>query len=442
MFVGYLNYQDQTNSENRPSLDSPGDKIDDPDGITFDRDLLRYLNIIQATSDQYRVSNKGANSHLMIIDEGLNPLTWNELITHWQQNYGVTPQITYIRVAISDWQSEDPDVTYQKTTNPNNPIVQERDETNSEGIHGSMMVSCALQVMPKGHIYIVDMFSDNWQYINSGNFQENSNYATTLRLSLDAINYYNLPVDTVSISQSLKYHPTATGSFNTGAYNHFRQRIQYYRNTKKIQFFVSSSNEDYWNQESDLYISDWWKMNFPACYPEVVAVGALYDDKDGYFTAGSASSSGYTGWRVDYDHFPTATGYVKWGSVFQASPTRHFPGFVAPGFDVDVLFSWGYPLQAKHMITDGGTSESTVILASIASQVYHNFYWVPASPWAVYDVLRRTAESPLSYYPYDGQKVNNPVAGSYNEYTYSWSYHMGYGCSDFIDAYNYATEYS
>jgi len=174
------------------------------------------------------------------------------------------------------------------------------------------------------------------------------------------------------------------------------------------------------------------KIAYPAAFDGVIAVGAIFDDPDGYLTDGTRFDTAYTGHRVTKSITSYYRGNAAWGSNYGSNLD-----FVAPGFDIEAISyrNEGYQGSSsdiRYVIVDG-TSYAAPIIAGVAALVWYTYYKVLdrfPTPDEVYDALKYTAEND----PSDPEKVPIPIL---NGERYSYIIHqvyVGYGVVDAYDA--------
>jgi hypothetical protein len=359
----------------------------------FDYDALEWINVIEAR-DIISENEDMPEVTVAIIDTGIDPDIWKHV-----ENKGCDIMLYVRPEEYFDWGWKWPwewgwKWRYITADNPDNPYVKDRGYG-----HGSMVISVIAQIVPKVKIIIFDVT------YNRGSVDLYAVEAA-LRWIINNMKVYDIDVINMSFGSENDLAP------------YYDELHNLYTNYNVI--FVAGSG----NKDKNKYI-------YPASFEEVISVGGIFDDPDGYLTFVNAGKfpTQYSGHRVEESVYKE----VRHTKEAMGSTFNDKIDFVAPMFDIEVLFS---PGQKVSVIANDGTSLSAPIVAGSITLIFHSYYEIfgtEPTPKIVYEALQQTAEQSLDEQdatpkPIINGKVNDIVKKS--DYT-------GWGCIDVFDAISY-----
>ncbi|NIQ05037.1 MAG: S8/S53 family peptidase [Candidatus Korarchaeota archaeon] len=358
-------------------------------GDGYDNDLLDWINIEELSNDyQLDLSDVG----IAILDSGLDPYVWQYMIDH---TYGTNLDITYIRVKWVSWRFWDP-YDYIIEDSPYGD-TQAQDEDG----HGTWVTYTTWQVL-RGV-----MSSSPSIYLFDIDFPAYPNRRAEVIGALKWIYNHQEGTDIEIVSMSYGF-----SSSNNGEHTW----ISKLTNDYPCVCFAASGNDD--KNE----------IAYPARYSEVIAIGAHYDDHDGYLTDNQEFSSADVGHRVTSSisgkYFP----HPSWGSNYGENLD-----FAAPGFDVEIMNPEDAPTYYQAGVVDG-TSFACPISAAVGVIVQHAA--APADDVGIdkaqlYTILEKSAE--LYQYPRGEYEVPRPRIRQ--DHLKSYCLELGHGGIDAYDAY-------
>jgi hypothetical protein len=295
------------------------------DGI--DLEAQAWLNIDIANSIfEYNLIEK---SRIAVIDSGLATSAWTYIEDNWKSDV-----VTYIRCneVLKLWPlpfSWEWDGTYSVTTDPNDPIV-----TDLNG-HGTAVTSILANALPRAEIVFIAIQRGHPSMVEGA-------------LRWVKANHETFNIKTVSIS---------TGA--SSDYERFHDEVSFlYDHGVTITCAAGNNGAS----ESACY---------PAGFSETLAIGAHYDDLDGFLEdgtpfmeAGNIVTADRSRLTYEYDN--------AWSSM--CGPVLDF---VTPGYDIEFLQVSNNDDGDIQFSIGGGTSFSTPLAAAITSWVidtYHYFH--------------------------------------------------------------------
>jgi len=372
-----------------------------PDG--FDYDALEWVNVVEAR--ELIPENEDMSEVLVaVIDTGIDPDVW-EYIEERGGDIAL-----YVRIE-KYWEWWDvfhlfPKFRYIIANDPQSPNVRDH------GLgHGSSVASVIFQVAPKVSIIMFDVadLDRNGRYLGI----DFSRVESALQWIVDNMGQYD--IDIISMSIGIDRKPSE-----------LQDEIKTLYEKYGVNLFASAGNEDR------------NKYFYPASFDEVISVGGIFDDPDGFLTLASAGKfkTEYSGLRV------TESKYKEFRQEFEAIGSTYNDklDFVAPMFDVEVLWfkrNGNQPgTDDVDVISADGTSFSTPIAVGTAALAFHAYYErfeMEPSPSLIYETLKQTAET----YPSIQDTTPRPILnGKVYDVVYKSDY-VGWGCVDAYDAVTY-----
>jgi subtilisin family serine protease len=214
----------------------------------------------------------------------------------------------------------------------------------------------------------------------------------------------------------------------------FKDEIERLYNEFGVIFVASAGNKDH---EEYLY---------PASFDEVISVGGIFDDPDGYLTRAISKrfNIGYSGSRV------TDSKVMEYSEYWEPKPENRPFGstyndkidFVAPMYDLEFLAPNNLGNQPGTSdvtpTTASGTSGSAPMVAGVAALVFHTYYKKfgrEPTPQTIYEVLKQTAETQSIEH-----ETPKPVIRGKAYDVVRWNKYVGWGCIDAYDAILYVME--
>jgi hypothetical protein len=372
-----------------------------PDG--FDYDALEWINVIEARELIPRDEDM-SEVIIAIIDSYLDPDIW-EYIESKGGNIAL-----YVRPSqYFDWWSLQWKWKYEVADNPNLiPFVP-------LGIsHGSQVTSVAWQVAPKAKLMFFDISPEIF-----GPASIEERVEKSLQWIIDHMNEYDVDI----ISMSL-------GTNKSQEWEIIRDEINELHNRFGVFIIASGGNRDVRE-----YI-------YPASFDEVVSIGGIFDDEDGFLTYAISKRFNYPGYRITESIYMEFTEHPY---EPRKSPLHKPPGstyndkidFVAPYFDVEVLTFYRRGNQEGigdvYVGWSDGTSFSAPMVAGVAALTFHAYYKLfklEPKPITIYEALKQTAEID----PTTPNVVPKPQINGKTYDVVQRNDYVGWGCIDAYDA--------
>lgn len=379
-----------------------------PDG--YDYDALEWVNIIEAQKliDE---TKKMGEVVIAVIDTGIDPDIWEYI----EQNGGDI--VLYVRPEkYYDWGWKWP---WEWRWKWRYVIANEAEDPNVKDAlgHGSAVVSVVFQAIPYAKIIVFDCTDDILPGIDP------VKVLLSLKWINSSANEYDVDIITMSF----------VGNFQQNVL--YLEEIRVLKKDYGITFFASSGNYD---GEKELY---------PASFDEVISVGGIFDDPDGFLTyVTKMFNTSYSGYRVTdsvikrYNEGPYA---LRKEYPSQTGSTYNEKiDFVAPFFDIEVLrFKEAGNQKGLTDVYVGwmdGTSFSAPIAASAAGLIIYAYYQKfgrEPTPDLIYRALSETAETSVDQEQYTPKPI---TYGKVYEIKQKNRY-VGWGCIDAFDAILYVT---
>ena len=354
-------------------------------GNGYDSDAMNFINLPEARNIIY--DKKLYDVGIAVIDTGIDQDVWEYI----EKNYPT--DIKLVVSTATGW------AIYDKPWE----IPSAKDGNG----HGTTVVSVLNQVAYGATIYVIDT-SDTGAYSVS-----------SVVSALEWIHDFNARKDTTESND------IDIISISLVTYNYYKDLENAINNLiDQGCIIVASSGNDDIN-----------KIAYPAKFSDVIAVGAIFDDPDGYLTNGAKFNTAYTGYRVTKSISSEYRDY-SWGSNYGSNLD-----FVAPGFDIEAISYkiegyQGSSSDIRYVVVDG-TSYAAPIVAGVVALIWYAYYktqgLIPSLDY-ILKVLRETAEND----PNNPERVPVPILNGkvygYNDESSPWQDRVGYGVVDAYDA--------
>ena len=297
------------------------------------------------------------------------------------------------------------------------------------GPHGSAVVSVLWQAIPRCRIIFLDISSSRnvLSFFQKDDDIEKAEKA--LQWIIEHMSQYN--VDIVNFSFGNR-----TVEDGRLIIEYLEDEIRTLHDQLDVVLVASAGNKD---AKVDYY---------PAYFDEVISVGGIFDDPDGFLTYAistyfDTSSSGRrvtdSELRKYYDYPYRQRKFSKGaGSTYNDKLD-----FVAPMFDIEVLryHTPGYQgFEDVYCSWSDGTSFSSPIVAGVAGLLiheYHKNFGIKPSVDEIYAALKQTAET----HPTDQNLTPKPIVNGKNFNITQRNDYVGWGCIDAYDAIIYILEH-